>query len=187
LLPLLTVALACLAPARAHAIDPVRDRWEFLDPRDPNQVYLDAMTLGDYAGVGIGYRRGLGRHMSLGAQLEYAYPNPGYAHLVGFGHTVEVVGWLERPWTGVYFAATVTVGHQFAVSLPGLSSVALGGGASMGWSWDLTRHANLAFSGGLRRMGVVHRSTQICTVPGQCIFIAEGFRPRFTVTFGYRF
>src|SRR5690606_41580257 len=47
------------------------------------------------------------------------------------------------------------LGQQFAVSLPRLATVALGGGVSMGWSWDLTRHVNVAFSGGLRRMGVI--------------------------------
>jgi hypothetical protein len=36
-------------------------------------------------------------------------------------------------------------------------------------------------------MGIVERSTQICTRPGQCIFVADGFKPRFTLTFGYRF
>ncbi|PRP92298.1 hypothetical protein ENSA5_50170 [Enhygromyxa salina] len=148
---------------------------------------LDALFLSDFAGVELGYRRGLGRHLSVGALLEYAYPNPGYGHLVGFGHTLEVIGWLKRPWTGVYFAAHLTLGHQFVVSLPRLRSVALGGGASIGWSWDLTSHINVAFSGGLRRMGVVARTPQICTLPEQCVFTSPGFQPRFTLSFGYRF
>ena len=184
------VVLACLGPGRALAgepIQPIHDRWEFLDPRDGNQLFLDAMTLGDHAGVDIGYRRGIGRHMSVGAQFEYAYPNPGYEHLIGFGHTLEVIAWIKRPWTGVYFSATATVGHQFSVSLPLLSTVALGVGASMGWSWDLTRHINVGFSGGLRHMQVVRHAVQICTVPEQCTFALGGFKPRFTLTFAYRF
>jgi hypothetical protein len=177
-----------LGPSSARALDPIPDRWESLDPRPRNEFVLQATTLSDFAGLDIGYRRGLGRHFSLGALLEYAYPNPGYAALLGFAHTLEGIVWVQRPWTGVYFATTFTVGHQFLVSVPQLRSIALGGGAALGWSWDLEPYnLNLGFSVGLRRMGVVERSTQICTVPDQCIFVAEGFKPRFTLTFGYRF
>jgi hypothetical protein len=182
------VALAAtLAPNEAAAIEPIRDRWEYLDPRAPNQVAIEAMTLGDHAGVDFAYRRGLGRHLSIGALFEYAYPNPGYGHLVGFGHTLELAGWIKRPWTGLFLTLSVTVGHQFVFGLPQLRSVALGGGASLGWSWDLTAHVNVALSGGLRRMGVVDRSTQICTVPNQCVFTQQGFKPHFALTFAYRF
>ena len=165
----------------------MHDRWEHLDPRLRNQVALEAIVLGDFFGVDFAYRRAFGRHVSVGAMLEYTYPNPGYGHLVGFGHTLEVVGWIKRPWTGVFFSAHFTLGHQFVISLPELSSVALGGGASMGWGWDLTPHLNLALAGGLRRMGVVEQSDQICTLPGQCIFTAPGFKPHFTLSFAYRF
>lgn len=119
--------------------------------------------------------------------LEYAYPNPGYGQLQGFGHTLELAAWIQRPWTGVFFSATFTVGHQFLISIPELNSVALGAGAAIGWAWDLPFNLNLGVSVGVRRMGVVKRSTQICTVPGQCIFVAEGFKPRFALSFGYRF
>ncbi len=163
------------------------DRWEHLDPRRRNEFMVQANTLGSFAGFDIGYRRGLGRHFSVGAMLEYAYPKPGYWQLQGVAHTLETAVWIKRPWTGVYFSAMLTVGHQFLVSLPKLHSVAIGGGAAMGWSWDLTNHINVGLSAGIRRMGVVERSTQICTVPGQCIFIIEGFEPRFSLTFGYRF
>ena len=180
-------AFACWIPGEAQAIDPIPDRWEFLDPRPSNQIALEAMTLGDFFGVDFAYRRAIGRHMSVGAMLEYAYPNPGYAHLVGFGHTLEVTGWIKRPWTGVFFSAHMTVGHHFVVSLPELRAVALGGGASMGWGWDLTEHWNLAFSGGLRRMGVLETSDQMCTLPEQCIFTSPGFKPHFNLSFAYRF
>lgn len=163
------------------------DRWEHLDPRPRNLIVLEHNTLGDFAGVDVGYRRALGRHFSLGATLEYAYPNPGYGQLQGFAHTLEAAVWIKRPWAGVYFSAAFTVGHQFVFALPELRTVALGGGAAIGWSWDLTAHLDLGFSLGIRRMGVVERSTQICTVPNQCIFTADGFKPRFTLTFGYRF
>lgn len=179
--------VASLASTQARAAEPMRDRWEDLDPRPPNQVALEALVLGDFFGVDFAFRRALGRHATLGAMFEYAYPNPGYGHLVGFGHTLELIGWIKRPWTGVFFAVHLTVGHQFVVSLPELRSVAIGGGASMGWGWDLTEHWNLALEGGLRRMGVVERSDQICTVEGQCIFTAEGFKPNFTLSFAYRF
>ena len=148
---------------------------------------MQATTLGDFAGVGLGYRRALGHHFSLGARLEYAYPNPGYGQLEGFAHTVEAVGWIKRPWTGMYFSASVAVGHQFLISLPELSSVALGGGAAIGWSWDLPFHLNLDVSAGLRRMRMVKEATQICTIEDQCIFTSERFRPRFALSFGYRF
>jgi hypothetical protein len=184
---LLLGVLTLLGPRPARAIDPIPDRWEHLDPRPHNEIVLVATTLGNYAGFDLGYRRGLGRHLSLGALLEYAYPNPGYWQLQGFAHTVELAAWVQRPWTGIYFAATLTVGHHYMFSLPELNSVALGGGAAMGWSWDLTDRLNVAFSAGIRRMGVVRRSTQICTLSDQCIFIAEGFKPRFALTFGYRF
>jgi hypothetical protein len=163
------------------------DRWEHLDPRLRNEFIIEATILGDFAGLDIGYRRGIGRHFSLGAMIEYAYPNPGYWQLQGVAHTLEAAIWIKRPWTGVYFSAGLTVGHQFLAPLPELRSVAVGGGAAIGWSWDLTQHINVGFAAGIRRMGVVERSTQICTRPGQCIFTAEGFKPRFTLTFGYRF
>lgn len=181
-------ALLCLsAPSSAWAIDPIPDRWEHLDPRPKNQLILEANTLGDSAGFDLGYRRGLGRHFSFGALLEYAYPNPGYGHLQGFAHSLEGAAWIQRPWIGPYVAATFTVGHQFLISIPELNAVALGGGLALGWAWDLPFNVNLGISVGLRRMSIIKRSTQICTVPGQCIFIAEGFKPRFTLTFGYRF
>jgi hypothetical protein len=177
-----------LASAKGPFLDPrFADRWEHLDPRPRNQFVIEANTLGNFAGFDLGYRRGLGRHFSLGALLEYAYPNPGYGQLQGFAHTLEGIVWVKRPWTGVYFAANLTVGHQFMFSLPELRTIALGGGLAIGWSWDLTAHINVGFSIGLRRMGVVERSTQICTVAGQCIFTAEGFQPRFTLTYGWRF
>lgn len=163
------------------------DRWEHLDPRPRNLFLIEAITLGDFAGVDLGYRRAFGRHFSVGALLEYAYPKPGYGQLQGFGHTLEGIVWVKRPWTGVYFAATFTIGHQFVFSLPELRSVALGGGAAIGWAWDLTAQLGLGLSVGLRRMGVVERSTQICTVDDQCIFVEDGFKPRFALTFGYRF
>jgi hypothetical protein len=183
LLPLVLVLL----PVRAHAIQPIRDRWEHLDPRAPNLASIGTLTLGDFAGIELGYRRALGRHMSAGALFEYAYPNPGYGHLIGFGHTLEVTGWIKRPWTGLFVSVGLTVGHQFLFQLPHLRTVALGGGVSIGWSWDITTHLNLMFSGGLRRMGVVDRSTQICTLEAQCIFTSEEFEPHFALTFGYRF
>lgn len=182
-----------LAPSTStHAKEPVldprfADRWEHLDPRPRNQLALEFMILSNFTGLNLGYRRGLGRHFSLGGLLEYAYPNPGYAQLQGFAHTLETAVWIKRPWTGVYFAANLTVGHQFLFTLPELRTIAIGAGASIGWSWDLTRHINVGFSLGLRRMSVVERSTQICTVEGQCIFTAEGFLPRFTLTFGWRY
>ena len=86
-------ALVWGIPDRAEAIEPIRDRWEHLDPRARNQIALEAMSLSDFFGVDFAYRRAIGRHMSLGAMLEYTYPNPGYGHLVGFGHTLEVIGW----------------------------------------------------------------------------------------------
>ena len=176
------------AEAAGPRLDPrFADRWEHLDPRPANQFLINATTLGNFAGFDLGYRRGIGRHFSLGALLEYAYPNPGYGQLQGFGHTLETNVWIKRPWTGVYFSAALTIGHQYLFSLPELRSVAVGGGAGMGWSWDLTPHLNVGFLAGIRRMGVVERSTQICTVPNQCIFVAEGFKPRFSLTFGYRF
>jgi len=177
-----------LWPSQARAIEPIPDRWEALDPRPPNELVLQAITLSDFAGVDFGYRRGIGRHFSLGALLEYTYPNPGYGNLQGFGHSLEGIVWVQRPWTGVYFATTVTVAHQFLYAVPKIRSVAVGGGAALGWSWDLQPYnLNVGFSVGLRRMGVVERSSQICTVPRQCILLAEEFVPRFTLTFGYRF
>ena len=148
---------------------------------------MDALTIGNFAGVGLGYRRGIGRHFSLGAIFEYAYPNPGYGHLIGFGHTLEATAWIKRPWTGMFFTGSLTVGHQFSVTLPALRTVSFGGGVAVGWSWDMTRHLNVAFSGGLRRMGILDASTQICTLAGQCIYSETGFKPRFTLSFGYRF
>jgi hypothetical protein len=181
-------ALACsLVASEARALPPIPDRWEHLDPRPANELTLESMTLGEFAGVAVGYRRGLGRHLSLGAHLEYAYPNPGYGQLVGFGHRVALTAWIKRPWTGVFFTASFALGHQFLVTLPELASVALGGGLDMGWSWDLPYQLNLAFSVGLRRMSVVEESTQICTLPDQCIFVSERFRPRFALSFGRRF
>lgn len=176
-----------LLPTRAAAIEPIRDRWEFLDPRPPNQVSIDAMVLGNFAGVGFGYHRGLGRHASVAAVFEYAYPNPGYGQLIGFGHTLEVTGWIKRPWNGLFVSLGLTLGHQFLHRLPELHNLALGGSVLIGWSWDVTAHLNLALSGGVRRMGVIERSTQICTLPGQCIFTDDEFRPRFALTFAYRF
>jgi hypothetical protein len=119
--------------------------------------------------------------------FEYAYPNPGYGQLIGFGHTLELAGWIKRPWNGLFVAASFSVGHQLLFRLPELRTVAVGGGFSVGWSWDITRHLDLAIMGGLRRMGVVDRSTQICTVGGQCIFTSQEFEPRFALTFAYRF
>jgi hypothetical protein len=181
------VGVLALVPARARAIEPIRDRWEHLDPRSPNLASIGAITLGDYAGIEFGYRRALGRHTTVGTLFEYAYPNPGYGQLIGFGHTLEVAGWIKRPWTGLFVAIGLTVGHQFLHRLPELRTVALGGSVAVGWSWDVTTHINLSLSGGLRRMGVVDRSTQICTVPGQCIFTSQEFEPRFALTFAYRF
>jgi hypothetical protein len=176
-----------LLPSRASAIGPIRDRWEHLDPRAPNLVSIGALTLGDFAGVELGYRRALGRHVSVGALFEYAYPNPGYAQLIGFGHTLELAGWIKRPWNGLFVAVSLTVGHQFMYQLTQLRTVALGGGVSIGWSWDLTTHLNLALSGGIRRMGILDRSTQICTLTDQCIFTSREFEPHFALTFAYRF
>jgi hypothetical protein len=187
---LLVVALA-LVPERAHArepiVTPMHDRWEFLDPRAPNLASLGAITLSDFAGVEFGYRRAVGRHMSVGALFEYAYPNPGYAQLIGFGHTLEVAGWIKRPWNGLFVAVGLTVGHQFLYRLPELRTVALGGGLSIGWAWDVTAHVNVTLSGGLRRMGIIDRSTQICTITDQCIFASQEYEPRFALTFAYRF
>lgn len=186
--PLGGSSIAAAGGLDANFNDPrFADRWEHLDPRPRNELMFVATTLGRFAGFDLGYRRGLGRHFSLGALLEYAYPRPGYWQLQGFAHTLEAAVWVKRPWTGVFFTAGFTVGHQYLVSLPALRSVAIGGGAAIGWSWDLTQHLNVSFSGGIRRMGVVDRSPQICTVPGECVFVTEGFHPRFTLNFGYRF
>src|SRR5690606_23881610 len=121
------------------------DRWEHLDPRPRNQFVIEANTLGNSSGVDLGYRRAFGRHVTLGALLEWAYPNPGYWLLQGFAHTLETAVWIKRPWTGVYFAANVTVGHQFLITLPELRTIAVGAGAAIGWSWDLTEHINVGF------------------------------------------
>ena len=176
-------------PTEAQAREPTRfpDRFDFMDPRPANEFVIQSMTLSNFAGVNLGYRRAFGRHVSLGGIFEYAYPDPGYGQIQAIGHTVEVIGWIKRPWTGVYFAATFNVGHNFLFTVPGISSVALGGGASMGWSWDLTKHLNVGLSGGLRVMSMVRHAPEICTLASQCVMVKEGFVPRFTVTFGYRF
>lgn len=166
---------------------PTGDRFSHLDPRPANEFVIQANTLGDFAGFDIGYRRAFGRHFSLGASLEYMYPDAGFSQIQSIGHTLEAIGWIQRPWTGVYFAATFTVGHNFLFAIPSLGSVAVGGGAAMGWSWDLPFKLNVGVSLGLRRMAVVQRSPLICTLPGQCIMVAERFLPRATLTFGYRF
>lgn len=171
----------------ARRSDRWADRWEFMDPRPPNLLVADALVLGNFAGIGLGYSRALGRHASVGALFEYAYPNPGYGQLIGFGHTLEVTGWIKRPWNGLFVTLGLTLGHQVLFRLPELHTIALGGNVMVGWSWDLTPHINLAISGGVRRMGVVDRSTIICTVPNQCIFVDEDFRSRFALTFAYRF
>src|SRR5262245_3460801 len=87
---LLSSALLLCASRPASAGSPFNnprwaDRWEHLDPRPRNQLLIQAITLGNFAGVDLGYRRGLGRHFSLGGLLEYAYPHPGYGQLQGFG------------------------------------------------------------------------------------------------------
>jgi hypothetical protein len=175
-------------PRPTRRLDPrFADRWEHLGPRASNQALINATTLDNFAGFDLGYRRAFGRHFSLGGLLEYAYPNPGYGQLQGFGHTLETLIWIKRPWTGVYFSAALTVGHQYMFSLPELRAVAIGGSAGMGWSWDLSDHINVGFAASIRRMGVVAHAPQICTVPNQCIFVAEGFKPRFALTFGWRF
>lgn len=185
---MVTGLLAMLgSPALAQAREPIPDRFDFMDPRPANEVVIQAMTLSNFAGVNLGYRRAFGRHISLGGILEYAYPDAGYGQIQALGHTVEAIGWIKRPWTGVYFAATFTVGHNFLFNVPAISSVALGGGASMGWSWDLTPHLNVGVSGGLRFMSMVKQAPEICTLPSQCVMVEENFVPRFALTFGYRF
>ncbi|GEM_PF-1937658 len=186
-LPVCVALLGAAVPSLAHAIEPVPDRFEHLDPRPPNLFLVQATTLREFAGFDIGYRRALGRHLSLGAMLEYVYPDPGFGQTQSLGYTVEAIGWIQRPWTGVYFAANVSVGHNFLLSVPRLGSVAVGGGIAMGWSWDLPYAINLGFSAGIRRMAMVHRSSEICTLPNQCIMVREDFVPRFTLSFGYRF
>lgn len=184
---MLVAALALLAPREAAAIEPLHDRWEHLDPRPQNEFVIQAATLSDYAGVNLGYRRALGRHLSLGLIFEYVYPDTGYAQLQGLAHTLEFIGWIQRPWLGIYFEASVTVGHNFLAAVPALDSVGVGGGASMGWSWDLPFNLNLGLAGGLRFMRQVDDSPLICTLPRQCVMVREEFVPRFSLTFGYRF
>ncbi|NVB42362.1 DUF3575 domain-containing protein [Pseudenhygromyxa sp. WMMC2535] len=176
-----------LAPARARALRPIPDRFEHLDPRPSNQLMLQATTLSNRAGVNLGYRRAFGRHFSLGASFEYVYPDVGYGHIQALGHTLEATGWISRPWLGVYFSLSFTVGQNFLFGAPSINAVALGGGGSMGWSWDFLDHLNLGIEGGLRRMSTVKQAPPICSRAEQCIMLREEFVPRFALTFGYRF
>ncbi len=182
------LALGLLAASsRAEANEPAPDRFYRLDPRPPNQFSFRATTFGSFAGVELGYRRGLGRHLSFGVALEYVYPDSGYGQLQAFGHSAELIAWIARPWIGPYFAATITVGHNFLFSVPELDAVSVGGGLAMGWSWDLPFNFNVGVSAGLRRMVVVERDGPICTLRNRCVFTVEEFWPRFDLTFGYRF
>ncbi|EDM77241.1 hypothetical protein PPSIR1_17315 [Plesiocystis pacifica SIR-1] len=172
---------------QAWAGRPVQDRFSSLDPRPDNQFGIESITLSDYAGFGLVYRRGFVGHLSLGVRLEYTYPDVGYGQLQGFNHSVELTGWVKRPWIGPFFSGSFSVGHAFMFSVPSLSAVALGGGVDAGWAWDLTEHLGLAFSMGIRNTVVVRDATQICTLDDQCIVVREAFVPRFALTFGYRF
>ncbi|NJK31328.1 MAG: hypothetical protein HC927_02320 [Deltaproteobacteria bacterium] len=98
-----------------------------------------------------------------------------------------MIGWIARPWYGPFFAASMTLGHGFVSAIPELDILAFGGGLAFGYSWDLPFGFNLAISGGLRRMEILERDGQICTLPGHCVFASEEFLPRFELTFGYRF
>lgn len=177
-----------LLGGEAEAAPPaVADRWTKLDPRPPNLVSARAITLSEFAGFDLGYRRALNHHFSLGVGLEYVYPDTGYGQIQALGHTVELAAWIARPWTGPYFAASFVVGHNFVFTIPELSSVAVGGGADFGWSWDLPYHINLGVSVGLRRLFPVRRAGPLCSLQRECVYLLDEFQPHFALSFGYRF
>ncbi|MFV8755704.1 hypothetical protein ACNOYE_34570 [Nannocystaceae bacterium ST9] len=150
-------------------------------------VFVRAITLSEFAGVEIGYRRALSRHFSFGVGLEYAYPDAGYGQIQAIGHQAELTAWIARPWIGPYFSASFVVGHNFLFSVPELRLLALGGGADFGWSWDLPFHINLGVSVGLRRMVPVERSGPLCSLRRECVYLLDEFQPHFGLSFGYRF
>jgi len=188
-LPWLALALVFLLLAsRVEAAPPsVADRWTLLDPRPANHVSIRATTLSDFAGFDLGYRRALGHHLSFGVSLEYMYPDTGYGQIQAIGHGLELAVWIARPWVGPYFAATFNVGQNFVFTIPELNSLAIGGGADFGWSWDLPFHINLGVAVGLRRMKPVKESGPLCSLRRECVYLFDEFQPHFALSFGYRF
>lgn len=169
------------------AAPPVLDRFAELDPRPPNHASIRAITVSEFAGVELGYRRALGHHLSLGATFEYVYPDAGYGQIQALGHRLELAAWIARPWTGPYFAGEFVVGQNFVFSIPELDAVALGGGVDFGWMVDLPFHINLGLSLGIRRMAPVRRDGPLCTLRRECVYLLDEFQPHFGLSFGYRF
>ncbi len=178
-----TALLATGAPAAAAA----PSGYGVTKPATPNNVTFGSSLVRNFAGADLGYRRYLGWRLSAGAALEYLYAHPGFEYLQGAGQRVEVALWATEVFNGPYVAADVLASQQFLARDSRVRSVAVGGGADLGWNWMVGFGLNVGISAGVRRSKVISRSPLICTRAGECPFISEDFMPRFALNLSYAF
>jgi hypothetical protein len=195
---LLTITVAAgglLASAEAAARGPAPEPTS--DPRvvrsaTPKAAARNDFTIAttfvrDFAGTDLLYRRHLGWRVSGGVAVEYLYAHPGFEYLQGAAERVELAIWPSRVFAGPFLAAHVAASQQFLARDATVRSVALGGGADVGWNWMLGFGLNVGVAAGVRRSTVVSSTDLICTRVGECPFAREDFMPRFALQLSWAF
>lgn len=152
-----------------------------------NDLSLATTLVRDFAGTEVLYRRHLGWRLSGGAAVEYLYAHPGFEYLQGAAERVELAIWPSRVFAGPFLAAHFAASQQFLARDAGVRSVAVGGGADVGWNWMLGFGLNVGIAAGVRRSAVVESTDLICTRDAECPFAREDFMPRFALQLSWAF
>jgi hypothetical protein len=177
---------AALASGQALAANREGVR-QVVKPATPNNLTIGSTLVRDFAGTDLVYRRHLGWRVTAGAALEYLFAHPGFDYLQGAAERVELTLWASRVFHGPFFSAHAVASQQFLARDSSVRSLALGGGADVGWNWMLGFGLNVGFSAGVRRSKVLRETSLICTRDDECPFVRQDFTPRFALQISYAF
>jgi hypothetical protein len=156
-------------------------------PPAKNAVFLaPAMNVPRFA-VTLGYDRAVHRRVSVGARFEYAVPKRGYAHLQGWAEGVALSIWAPRAFHGFFAQLDTMITHTVLSAVPGLHSVGVAPGATVGLRWRFGTRVFVGASGGLRWGIAARRNPAICTLSAACPAIRKGPAARVAIEVGVAF
>ncbi|HWB78519.1 MAG TPA: hypothetical protein VG755_26325 [Nannocystaceae bacterium] len=135
----------------------------------------------------VGWGHAVGRHLSIGVELETMLQRRGFWQLFALAQTLRVDAWPLAPMRRLHIGGGVAIVEQIFAYERSLLDVAIAPTVELGWCFVGRRGLFFDVSIGVRMPMRVHDEAVVCRGPRACPAIDERVQPRAIASLGYAF